>query len=225
MIGKSRSAAEIVRFPGLAVMKLFRNYWANVGHLSSNVVSTMNALTDASSFVRWLRSLHVQLLLGADFSTYYRPSSPIARKRVAPGALYARDTRTITSPLGTFILDGPRINAGTVGGPQYHRLLQRSLGNDGLTADGTYEFKDNAAYRGCLVKAQARSDDHARCWFLPPRPMRDRLIGTCSGSRGRRQSMPSQDSPVACIDQLGRFHWYFVTCIPLLAPTKACPLR
>ncbi len=91
------SAAEIVRFPA-SPYEIVRNYWTNVGHLTSNVLSTMQAVADVASFVGWLRALHVQLLLGKDFNTFYCPSSPIARQRVTPGALYTREVHTITSP-------------------------------------------------------------------------------------------------------------------------------
>jgi hypothetical protein len=209
---KCASAAEIVRFPG-SPYEIERNYWTNVGQLSTHVGRTLNEPTGAASFALWLRELHVQLLLGEDFATFYCPSSPIAALRVAPGALYTNPTRTIASALGRFIVDGPRVNASAVGGSRYLQLLCRSL-DMAAPSIPEREIYETGAYWGAIVTARARSEDQDREWFLPPRPMKPEnweLLWESWSLAAR--AVCCNDSPNS-ISQLARFHWYFVHLHP-----------
>jgi len=216
---KRACAAEIVRFPA-SPYEITRNYWANVGHLSMNVPTEPSAWGDVSSFVRWLRVMHVRLLLGDQFDTFYCPSSPIARKRVEPGALYERLTRTVTSPLGTFILDGPRINAKLLGGSNYHRLLSESLGIGEMKGDN-YEYYDNDVFWGQLVRGRSRSDEQSDDWFLPPRPFKPAQWELLWGSWASAMNSVSRHDLSDCITHLGRFHWYFVHLHPFACANQS----
>jgi hypothetical protein len=216
---KRACAAEIVRFPA-SPYEITRNYWTNVGHLSSNVPNEPSAWADISSFVYWLRVLHVQLLLGAQFDTFYRPSSPIAQKRVEPGALYARITRTVNSEFGIFILDGPRVNAPAVGGSNYHRLVCESLGIGELIVDD-YKYYDKSEYWGRLIKGRARSDEQAGDWFLPARPLEAAHWELLWGAWSSAMNAVSEHEPSNCVEQLGRFHWYFVHLHPFACANQS----
>ena len=213
------SAAEIVRFPA-SPYEIDRNYWNNVGQLSMSVSDSLSAPFDQTSFVRWLRACHVQLLLGKNLDTYYCPSSPITRHRVAPGALYTRNTRTINSTAGIFIVDGPRINASAVGGARYHQLLCRSLKIEPTRAD-ELDFHDHEEHWGKLVRARARMDKQEGDWFLPPRPIRDAHWEILRDAWSHAtNAIKSGDQP-AGIAQLGRFHWYFIHLHPFACANQS----
>jgi len=203
------SAAEIVRFPG-SPYEIVRNYWLNVGGLSRTIEDSLDQSLRSDAFLDWLRSLHVQLLLGSDLQTFYCPPSPVAVRRVEPGSLYTIPTRTLSTAMGEFILDGPRINASAVGGPQYDWLLARSLGSP-PAGDSSRTFVLSGTNWGRSIQARGRGEDAPREWYLPPRPLDeqhwDELF--CSwkaavAARTRSEAIP----------HLGRFHWCFVHMHP-----------
>ncbi len=212
-------AAEIVRFPA-SPYEITRNYWANVGHLSSNVPTELSAWPDVSSFVRWLRVLHVHLLLGEQFDSFYRPSSPIAHRRVEPGALYARLTRIVNSEFGIFILDGPRINAKRLGGSNYHRLLSKSVGIGELNSDDC-EFYENKESWGRLVNGRSNSEEQVGDWFLPARPLKAAHWDLLWGTWELAMNAVEKHDPLNCVEHLGRFHWYFVHLHPFTCANQS----
>lgn len=205
-------AAEIVRFPG-SPYEIVRNYWVNVGQLTAHALKTLDQPSDAASFVRWLRELHVRLLLGEDFATFYCPSSPIAEIRVAPGALYTRSTQTVATSRGRFIVSGPRVNASAVGGPRYQDLLWQSLKAVTPTVS-EHKILDQGACWGTLIAARARSEELDREWFLPPRPMNAANWESLWQSWAAAVRAAEGKHKLDCISQLGRFHWYFVHLHP-----------
>lgn len=206
------SAAEIVRFPG-SPYELVRNYWINVGNLSQAIESSLATSQSSSSFVDWLRALHAQLLLGADLQTFYCPSSPVAQRRVAPGALYVNATRTLASNMGEFILDGPRVNASAVGGPQYNWLIDQSLGLHLLESESRV-FSESLTSWGRLVSARARTEAQARRWYLPPRPIGEKHWEALFVAWKQIIRAFETGNLASGVEYLGRFHWYFVHLHP-----------
>jgi len=213
------SAAEIVRFPG-SPYEITRNYWINVGGLAHTIEHSIAASQLSSSFVDWLRTLHVQLLLGADLQTFYCPSSPVAQRRVAPGALYINATRTLSSSMGEFILDGPRVNASAVGGEQYNKLIDRSLGLQ-LFESRSRKFSESATGWGRLVNARARAEAQARRWYLPPRPIDEGHWESLFGAWNRTVDAIEKRDLASGVGHLGRFHWYFVHLHPFACANQS----
>ncbi len=205
----SCSSAEIVRFPG-SPYEIVRNYWANVGTLTTAIERTLASSRAATSFVHWLRALHVQLLLGSDLNTFYCPSSPVASRRVEPGALFTTATKTLTTCHGEFIVEGPRVNASEVGGAQYNRILDRSLGIQPISSESR-SFVSGKTTWGHLLTARARTETEDRLWYLPPRPFTDEhweeLFVTWNAA------IETTD-PSEATAHLGRFHWSFVHLHP-----------
>jgi hypothetical protein len=213
------AASEIVRFPA-SPYEIVRNYWQNVGQLSTEVSAKINTPSDCASFETFLRACHVKLLLGADFNTYYRPSSPIARTRVMPGALYTRQTRLVTTPSGVYIIDGPRINATPVGGATYHRLLRKSL-----RTEGVQQALQNTGYGnenwGAVIIARSRGDARDAEWFVPPRPMGSRHFELLWKSWSRALAAANEQAFGAAISELGGFHWLFVRLHPFACANQS----
>lgn len=209
---RQSSAAEIVRFPG-SPYEIVRNYWVNVGSLNHAMQQSIAESQSSSSFVDWLRILHVQLLLGADLHTFYCPSSPVAQRRVAPGAIYVNVTRTLTSKIGEFILDGPRVNASAIGGFQYNRLIDRSLGLD-LFESESKTFSESMTSWGQLVTARARAEAQTRQWYLPPRPIVEGHWEALYFAWNRTVGAMERQDLAECVEHLGHFHWYFVHLHP-----------
>ena len=209
------AATEIVRFPA-SPYEIVRNYWLNVGKLTRDVDSSIDVPMDPHLFATWLRRRHVQLLLGQAFDSFYRPSSPIARVRVMPGAFYTRETRTVAAGSHQYIIEGPRIKAIAVGGEVYHRLIRMSLTQ---AQPGT--GKNDELDWGHLITARARDDEGDSEWFLPPRPMTsvhiDRL--RTDWADGLRTSGPG--FPAESVASLGRFHWRFVRLHPFACANQS----
>jgi len=216
---RQSSAAEVVRFPG-SPYEIARNYWINVGSLNHAIEHSIAASRSSSSFVDWLRTLHAQLLLGADLQTFYCPSSPVAQRRVAPGALYVNATHTLSSSLGEFILDGPRINASAVGGERYNRLIDRSLGLQ-LAESEPRNFSESTIGWGRLVNARARAEAQERRWYLPPRPISDEHWEALFGAWTRTIAAIEKRDLAGGVDHLGRFHWYFVHLHPFACANQS----
>jgi hypothetical protein len=213
------SAAEIVRFPG-SPYEIVRNYWLNVGSLNQTIEDSIADSQSSSSFVDWLRTLHVRLLLGADLQTFYCPSSPVAQRRVAPGAIYVNVTHTLTSKVGEFILDGPRVNASPVGGSRYNGLIDRSLGLT-LSESESKAFSESMTSWGKLVNARARAEAQARRWYLPPRPIVDQHWEALYFEWNRTVDAIESQDLAGCVEHLGRFHWFFVHLHPFACANQS----
>jgi len=207
-------ATEIVRFPA-SPYEIVRNYWLNVGQLSVEVTATLDRSKDPSAFTTWLRMSHIKLLLGDTLDSFYRPSSPIARHRVMPGALYTRPTHSVSAESGTYIIDGPRINATAVGGRIFHRMLQKSVENGRPP-----ETVDQVPW-GQLIVGRARTDEDSAEWFLPPRPMSDGhfddLCRAWNAALGALDNGSLEDG----VASLGRFHWSFVRLHPFACANQS----
>jgi hypothetical protein len=216
---RQSSAAEIVRFPG-SPYEIARNYWINVGSLNHAIEHSIATSQSSSSFVDWLRTLHLQLLLGADLQTFYCPSSPVAQRRVAPGALYVHTTHTLSSSLGEFILDGPRINASAVGGEQYNRLIDRSLGLQ-LVESESRTFSESTTGWGRLVNARARAEAQERRWYLPPRPIGEGHWEALFSAWNRTVDAMEKQDLAGGVGHLGHFHWYFVHLHPFACANQS----
>jgi hypothetical protein len=213
------SAAEIVRFPS-SPYEIVRNYWGNVASLTDRVAKANKNSLSTPTFVAWLRELHVRLLLGEYFDSFYCPSSPIVKQRVSPGALYTKTTRSETSPLGTFILEGPRINASTVGGKLYHQMLEQSLA--GSAVEFAYgECSDQGINWGSLVSARTHSEEHDQDWFLPPRPMQETHWERLSEAWKAASCATEALDPPGAIREAASFHWYFVHLHPFACANQS----
>ena len=197
------SSGEIVRFPA-SPYEIDRDYWINICDLDFQ-----GSTSSVPDFIHWLRTLHVQLLLGKGLDTFYCPSSPIAKKGVHPGSLYERGVQTITTSSGEFIVEGLRTNASTLGGDLYHQLLRKSL--ELKPMEYKQVFQDQGVNWGRLVKSRSRTDKQDSDWFLPPRPMINDHWYLLWQSW--LEATLSTDS-IECVTQLAYFHWYFVHLHP-----------
>jgi len=213
------AASEIVRFPA-SPYEIVRNYWQNVGQLTTEVAAKLNAPSDCASFETFLRACHVKLLLGADFNTYYRPSSPIARYRVMPGALYTRRTRLVTTPSGVYIIEGPRINATPIGGATYHRLLRKSLRTEGMQ-HAQQDTEHDGENWGTIIMARSRGDARDAEWFVPPRPMGNRHFELLWKSWSRALAAANERALYSAVSELGVFHWLFVRLHPFACANQS----
>jgi hypothetical protein len=212
-------AAEIVRFAG-SPYELVRNYWRNVGELNQEIGRSLAISRSSAAFLDWLRTLHVQLLMGNDLRTFYCPSSPLARRHAEPGALYHTPSRTLMTRSGQFLLDGPRVNASTIGGPRYHALLDRSLGLQ-VKAGGSRAFGSSEINWGNLVVGRSRAETQSREWYLPPRPIVDgHWDALFRAWASALESIERQDAAGGTA-HLGRFHWYFVHLHPFTCANQS----
>ena len=67
------------------------------------------------------------LLLGPDEASFYRPASPISKKGIDPGVLWAAPSRVAEEADGPRLVEGPRVSAAEVGGKKVKQLVQQSF--------------------------------------------------------------------------------------------------
>lgn len=214
---RQTAASEVVRFPA-SPYEIVRNYWHNAGQLSTEISADLGTV-DESSFENWLRECHVKLLLGPNFDTFYRPSSPIARSRVMPGALYTRQTQVVTASSGAYIVEGPRINASPVGGEIYHRLLQSSL-QEGAAKLPLVNVATESDW-GSVITARARGDERVADWFVPPRPIGAHHLDFLRMAWNRAITARNEHDTETSIGELGKFHWCFVRLHPFACANQS----
>lgn len=206
------SGVEVTRFPG-SPYEVARPYWTNMGAVRAASDALFAALDDDSRFTRELRTLHVTLLMGEDFQTYYQPASPISSGRAAPGRFMFTAPEVIDGAAGSVFVAGPRVSAAPVGGARYHQVLCQSLGEVEAPLPSHFRSPDGLDW-GRRVLARAAGDPAPAPWFCPPRPIRPEHL------RALRESLASADArarsadPSSCLRPLAAFHQAFVRLHP-----------
>jgi hypothetical protein len=183
--GRVVFAPEAVRaletaLPGVEVSRfasppysIERPYWQNMISVRQRFFERgPAALVDRDDFVRLLRELHVIAVLGTGLDSFYKPSSPVSDRIVAPGALFVAPARIARTPRGTLYFDGPRVNVSFIGGEAYHRALCEGVG-DAAACEAERDFSEGGLAWGQIVTARSEREAEPRPWFLPPRPILD----------------------------------------------------
>ncbi|HVY29382.1 MAG TPA: hypothetical protein VHB79_22640 [Polyangiaceae bacterium] len=210
------SSVELVRFPG-SPYEVVRAYWRNCcavrRHLEGagepQSVAQLRAL---------LLELHELLLLGEGTgqsrSSFYLPASLLGRKRPQPGSFYEVPTGIERRGTETILSSGARVSVPLLGGVHYWQLLGESLSDTGLL-DEERQITVGGLDLGQVVRGRAETEEQARPWFLPPRPLTDAHFAalladlTSAGAAERARDLPS------ALQALASFHYRFVRIHPL----------
>jgi hypothetical protein len=164
-------------------------------------------------FLKQLRELHVIALMGEDLQNYYQPASPISSGRAAPGRLMATATQIIDTAHGSLLVQGPRVNAPTVGGARYHEALYRTLREP--EASSPRHFIDSSGLDwGRLVHAIAATDAAPQDWFCPPRPLRPEHVSSLRELLRTALESATRSEHPTCLRALAEFHQNFVRLHP-----------
>jgi hypothetical protein len=206
------SGTEITRFP-CPPYAIERPYWCNMVDVRTHAQQTTNWLDNPQSFERRLRELHVLALMGQSLNSFYKPASPVSDEVVAPGVFYLDAARLREGVTGTLFLDGPRVNVSFVGGEGYHRALYASLGDEqAMESDRSFEF-DGLSW-GRIVRARSERDDHAGCWFCPPRPITDGHFEVMFDAFRNAHQAVGRGNAKEAVRNVARFHQVFVRLHP-----------
>jgi hypothetical protein len=204
---------EIVRFPATPY-EVTRNYWDNMSAVRMQLERTVRLAVDLETCWKHLRSLHVLALMGADGRSFYRPSSPITGKNVAPSALYHTDSKLLRTATTTWIVAGPRVSAPLVGGAPYHELLAHSVDDLAAVAAERTLVDESGIPWGELVVGRARGDAQAGSWFLPPRPIRDSHLQAVFHALANVEMPGTRQHREEALGSIADFHWYFIRLHP-----------
>lgn len=212
------SGVEIARFPG-SPYEIARAYWANMAAVRERARALDSWLGDDQRFVDELCDLHVVALMGEDLTSFYRPRSPIAERRVAPGQLMHTRPELLETPGGTLFLSGPRVNASPIGGERYHELLERSLeqrteGPARPAHVSTARAQADELDLGRVVRARAEHDAAAGDWFCPPRPLTLGHFGLLRLALAQGLAAASVGDTARAVHEAARFHRAFVRLHP-----------
>ncbi len=205
-------SAEVVRFAS-SPYAVERPYWENMAAVRELFLGQWPSIDSGAKLVGLLRKLHVVAVMGPRFDSFYKPASPASDLRVNPGALLHDAPRILSTTQGSVFLDGPRVNAGAVGGERWHRLVSRAAGQ---TGDEPLQrsFDEGGLGWGSIVVARAEQDEQERPWFCPPRPMHDghaEFLFVQLETAERSAAAGARDEAVAA---LARFHQAFVRLHP-----------
>jgi hypothetical protein len=206
------SGIEVTRFPG-SPYEVERPYWANMGAVRAASDALWTALDDDGRFARALRTLHVILLMGADLQSYYQPASPLSSGRAAPGRFMFTAPELIETAADSVFVSGPRVSAALPGGPRYHELCCRTLGEPAATLPRRFRDADGLDW-GLLLRARAASDAAPAEWFCPPRPMRPAHLEALRLSLAAADAASRSADPKSCLHALAAFHQQFVRLHP-----------
>ncbi len=205
------SGTELVRFVGTPY-ELVRPYWENMADVRALARSSLDAVHEPESALRWLRKLHVVSLLGASLDRFYRPPSRIADSGTRPGSLYLRPTELLQTQTATIILSGPRVGAQPLGGELYQALL---FEGDPRALESEREEVDSYGLPwGRLLNARSSTESDARSWFCPPRPLLDEHLQALLGAYSRAVRHAEDQQAELSRRELGRFHYRFVRLHP-----------
>ena len=158
------SGIEITRTPA-APYCIERAYWDNMIDVRRHYVAHKQALDDSSEFLALLERLHVLALMGGSLRSFYKPSSPIADRIVAPGSFYEEPVRI----KGDVYFDGPRVKVPMLGGDDYQRELCRELDDDAALSDR--KLIEDGVDWGRVATVRSERETKGAAWFFPPRPM------------------------------------------------------
>jgi hypothetical protein len=183
--------------------------------------TTTDGHQDNNAFVRWLRALHVTALMGDTLDNYYRPASPISTRRASPGRLMESHTVVAQTAEGCRILSGPRVNASTIGGIHYHRLLWESLGDEDACTPRDLHDASGLQW-GRLVHASAAGDPAPTDWFCPPRPILPAHLASLRGYLQLARTTPDVDRR---IQALAAFHQSFVRLHPFYCGNQSIAMN
>jgi hypothetical protein len=204
---------EIVRFP-VSPYEVTRSYWDNMIAVREHLSGLAPLARDLESCWKHLRRLHLMCLMGADGRSYYRPSSPITGKNVAPGALYHAPSKTLRTDTTTWLIAGPRVSAPLVGGAFYHEMLTRSLGDPAALDDERSLVDEAGTPWGQLVLGRARGDKQNASWFLPPRPILHRHLAAIFRDLENVELAVAKRDLDGALPGLADFHWHFIRLHP-----------
>jgi hypothetical protein len=216
------SGVELVRFVGTPY-ELVRAYWENMADVRELAENTLKDATDAGSFERWLRRLHVALLLGRDLSNFYRPASKITLKGVRPGALYTSPSHAVESAGRTLLLAGPRVGVALVGGERYHELLCQD-DPEALEPSRTITDEDGVPW-GRVVTGRALDDAQDAAWFCPPRPLLPEHFAKLWAAYRDAISATERAEPARTAECLSRFHYRFVRLHPFRCANQSLAMN
>lgn len=204
---------QLVRFPATPY-EVTRTYWDNMIAVRAYLQDTPELASDATLCWQHLRSLHVLTLMGEDGRSFYRPSSPIAAKNVAPSALYRTETKLLRTATTTWLIAGPRVSAPLVGGPVYHELLAQSVDDLPAVAAERKVVDEGGLPWGELVVGRARGDTQAGSWFLPPRPIRDAHLQAVFQALANVEMPGTKQDREEALKSVADFHWHFIRLHP-----------
>ncbi len=206
------SGIEVTRFPG-SPYEISRPYWKNMGAVRVRLDALDAALDSDEPFLKQLRELHIITLMGDDLQSYYQPASPISSGRAAPGRLMTTATQIIDTAHGSLLVQGPRVNAATVGGARYHEALYRTLREP--EARAPRHFIDSSGLDwGRLVHAMAPADAAPQDWFCPPRPLRPEHIRSLREPLRAALDSATRSEHPTCLRALAEFHQNFIRLHP-----------
>lgn len=216
------SGAELVRFVGTPY-ELVRSYWENMADAREMAQESLEIPADAASFTRWLRRLHVALLMGRDLSRFYRPASKITHQGVRPGALYTNPTRVVESARGTLFVSGPRVGVALVGGEHYHALVCED-DPEALAPCRSIADDDGLSW-GRVLTGRALDDAQDAAWFCPPRPLQTEHFGKLFAAYGKAIAASKLAEPAQTTEQLARFHYRFVRLHPFRCANQSLAMN
>lgn len=216
------SGAELTRFVGTPY-EIVRSYWENMIDVRELAESSEASVRDARAFTRWLRRLHVVLLMGKGLDRFYRPSSKITGQGVRPGALYPTATITRESAHGTLFVSGPRVSVPLIGGERYHALLCADDA-DALASERAVLDEDGVPW-GRLVTGRALDDARAAPWFCPPRPLLPEHFAKLFAAYAAAREAAAGGARQQLSEQLARFHHRFVRLHPFRCANQSLSMN
>jgi hypothetical protein len=216
------SGVELMRFVGTPY-EIVRNYWENMIDVRELVERTSETPSDMPGFTRWLRRLHVVLLMGKGLERFYRPASRITAQGVRPGALYPTATVTRESANGTLFLSGPRVGVALVGGEHYHALLCAD-DPEALANERTLLDEDGIPW-GRVVTGRALDDSREAPWFCPPRPILPEHFAKLFAAYAAARQAADSGALQELSEQLARFHHRFVRLHPFRCANQSLSMN
>lgn len=221
---KRISGVELVRFVG-APYEIVRPYWTNMASVRVFLEGELARIDELHAFVRLLQRAHVLCLLGDDLRSFYRPSSRIAERGAQPGRLYTIPARVLQTPLGSLLLEGPRVGVSLVGGPFYHRALCDAAGDPGALAPSRTLTDPTGLAWGELLTGRAVGDREDRAWFCPPRPLTPAHFAALFSALREALGAAQKGDSASSVQALGQFHHRFVRLHPFRCANQSLAMN
>jgi hypothetical protein len=206
------SGCEVVRF-AVPPYAIERSYWSNMVAVRRRFLEQRDALDEPTRFVQLLRELHVLALLGPSLDSFYRPASPGAEARVAPGAFAHRGSQLLRREQRSVFLSGLRVRAPLLGGDAFHHRLYRDL-DDELALATERTLEEQGLPFGELVRARGETDDDFGPWFCPPRPLGSSHFACLRQHLSAALAAADADQHDAAVNEAAAFHHAFVRLHP-----------
>lgn len=217
------SGVEVVRFPG-APYEIERPYWVNMASVRERFPRLEAALGDPEAALAELSELHVVALMGEGRSSFYCPSSRLARQGVAPGRLWQTPSRTVETGTGTRFVEGPRVHVPLLGGKGYGALLAELSGDPEATLDRR-ALEDEGLDWGRIVTGSAEGDRESAPWFCPPRPITRPHVALLFSALERAVAAAGAGRRGETLAALADFHQRFVRLHPFRACNQALAMN